>query len=149
MAANRASSENPVVAAVNDVLGSADVGRGVGDQESGQLSHLGCAAGAPEWYSSDGSQEGGCCLVAADPSVVAVTMTCAPRAARSSAMAAPMPRVPPVTRALLPARSFASGSAGPASRLTGGVLMAWLRSVSAETRIGSALEGEVKYPAGD
>ena len=70
-------------------------------------------------------------------------------------MAAPMPRVPPVTRALLPARSFASGSAGPASRLTGGVLMAWLLSVSAETRIGSALEGEsstpqeINYPLGD
>src|ERR1700734_4527505 len=70
-------------------------------------------------------------------------------------MAAPMPRVPPVTRALLAARSFVSGSAAPASRLTGDLLMAWLLPVSAEPESGrpwresQGLRAGLTFPLGD
>ena len=120
------SSQDPVVATVDDELGAGDVVRGIRDEEGDKPRHFVRAAGTTEGHAADGGQEFGLGLVAsasacpgpsgearsastsraADSSSGwrAVTTTRAPCSASSSAIAAPMPRVPPVTSALLPAR---------------------------------------------
>ena len=61
-----AGSQDPVVAAVYHEFRSGDVGGGIRDEESNELSHFGCSTRAPEGYSSDSGQERGLGLGVAD-----------------------------------------------------------------------------------